>query len=155
MKRKVWGAGVTGPEGRWPPSARDSQTWLDDDGTEAQVLAYRSHAHREGLSPFGSYATPTQQARGQKMRNAVFKVPTWAVGLRLIVGDCSPANAAGWWWTSAKALAEKLRGMPAGRPRVQTAAACCVAIQYAFAQDDLADPVPAAWPIVRAARWPR
>ncbi len=150
----VWGSprGQTVTEKRWPADARDSQTWLVG-GEEAQLLAYQSHVKREGLLPFGGYATPTQQKRGQKARDAVWKLPAWAVGLRLVLGDASPPDAVGWWWTDGKKLAEALRGMPAGPSRVRTAAAVCVAIGMASAANPLACPVQTAWPLVRAARW--
>ncbi len=156
-RHHVWGSlsSPSSPYGRWPADARDSRTWLAPDGSEAQLLAFEAHVKREGLRTLGGYATPEQQKRGQKKRNAVWKLPAWAVGVRLVVGDCSPEGSAGWWWTSGKGLVEKLRGVPAGRHRVQTAAAVVVAVQMAWSQNDLVDPIPAAWPIVRAARWPR
>jgi hypothetical protein len=160
MRNDVWGSYTrldAGNAAKWPRSARDSQTWLLPDRTEATLLAYKRHVQNEGLLPFGGYATPTQQRKGQQKRNAVWKLPVWVVGLRLVLGDCTPQGVAlgtaGWWWSDGKKLAEALRGMPAGPPRVRAASAACSAILIAWSLDDLKDPVQAAWPVVRAARW--
>lgn len=124
--------------GPWPSNIRDSRTWWE--GDEAVLHVYWDLLKKCGLNTFSQAARPSHQDRRNRHDiHVIHVIARWKVGVFLAFSEKRAPGSIGPWWMGGKKVMDRLVALPAGRRRVEVAAALCAFIEMAEPSEERGD----------------